>query len=105
MGGDAKRGAKSVDGHGGHAMSRSDELPEYERPEYRVFVRDMRAAGLVVTHYEGRFFYEGPAVSVDGIQDALSNTKVKCRWDSWAAVSSSIPAERGDGSEDSTGGR
>lgn len=81
MGGDAKRGAKSVDRHGGHAMSRLDELPEYERPEYRAFVGDMRAAGLEVTHYRGRSFYEGPAVSVDDIQDALYNTKVRCRWD------------------------
>jgi hypothetical protein len=66
---------------GKHAMSRSDDLPEYERSEYREFARDMRAAGLEVIHYRGRSFYEGPAVSVDDLQDALSNTKVKCRWD------------------------
>lgn len=62
-------------------MSRSADLPEYGRLEYRKFVEDMRAAGLEVTHYKGRSFFEGPAVAVDDIQDALSNTKVKCRWD------------------------
>lgn len=62
-------------------MSRSDDLPVYDRPEYRAFAEDMRSAGLVVTHYKGRSFFEGPAVAVDDIQDALSNTKVKCRWD------------------------
>ncbi len=62
-------------------MATTDELPEYERPEYRRFVADMQAAGLEVTHYRGRYFYEGPAVAVDDIQDALSHTTVKCQWD------------------------
>lgn len=46
------------------------------------FVKDMEEAGLEVEHYHGRFFWEGPAVRVDSIQDALSETKVKCQWDS-----------------------
>lgn len=49
--------------------------------EHRRFVEDMTAAGLEVRHYEGRNFYRGPAVAVDDIQDALSRTNVRCRWD------------------------
>jgi hypothetical protein len=56
-------------------------MPQYTKPEHRKFVEDMEAAGLEVRHYEGRNFYKGPAVDVDDIQDALSKTTVKCRWD------------------------
>jgi hypothetical protein len=47
----------------------------------RRFVKDMEKAGLTPYHYNGRFFYSGPAVNVDSLQDALSHTKVKCQWD------------------------
>ena len=30
----------------------------------------------------GRFFWTGPAVVVDDLQDALSATRVSCQWDS-----------------------
>jgi len=46
------------------------------------FVSDMEEAGLEVEHYRGRFFWEGPAVRVDFLQDALSETKVRCQHDS-----------------------
>jgi hypothetical protein len=45
------------------------------------FVRDMEDAGLEVEHYRGRYYWEGPAVRVDELQDALSATRVKCQWD------------------------
>lgn len=53
----------------------------YKNPSCVKFVADMEAAGLKVRHYRGRGFWEGPAVSADGIQDVLSNTKIKCQWD------------------------
>jgi hypothetical protein len=56
-------------------------MPEYAKPEHRQFIEDMEAAGLEVRHYRGWNFYVGPAVEVDDIQDALSRTKVECRWD------------------------
>ncbi len=56
-------------------------LPVYDRKNYRTFVRDMEAAGLEPYHYRGRWYWEGPAVNVDDLQDALSNTKVPCQWD------------------------
>jgi len=52
---------------------------EYTNPEHSQFVRDMEAAGLEVEHYRGRFGWEGPAVRVDDLQDALGATKVECQ--------------------------
>lgn len=54
---------------------------EYTVPDCIKFVEDMEGAGLFVEHYIGRFYWEGPAVVVHNIQDALSNTKVRCQWD------------------------
>lgn len=54
---------------------------QYSQPAYIRFVADMKRAGLTPYHYHGRFFYEGPAVDVDDLQDALSETRVKCQWD------------------------
>jgi hypothetical protein len=41
----------------------------------------MRGAGLQVRRYRGRFHWEGPAVVVDDLQDALGVTTVHCQWD------------------------
>jgi hypothetical protein len=54
---------------------------EYKSKNFKRFVKDMEEAGLEVRHYNGRFFFEGPAVACDNLQDVLSNTKVKCQWD------------------------
>ena len=53
----------------------------YTQPDCVSFVADMEAAGLEPYHYRGRFFWQGPAVDVDDLQDALSETKVHCQWD------------------------
>lgn len=53
----------------------------YDNPQCNQFVEDMIKAGLKPEHYHGRFFWEGPSVIVDDIQDALSATKVKCQLD------------------------
>ena len=53
----------------------------YKNPDHRQFCLDMAASQLPVRHYEGRFFWSGPAVDVRDIQDALSFTRVKCLWD------------------------
>ena len=57
---------------------------DYDKERYQQFCEDMENAGIECEHYYGRFFYEGPAVIVSDIQNALSNTKVKCSWDSMA---------------------
>jgi hypothetical protein len=46
------------------------------------FMDDMDNAGLEMRYYRGRFYWEGPAVVVENLQDALSETKVRCNWDS-----------------------
>jgi hypothetical protein len=55
---------------------------DYEHADLQRFVRDMQKAGLTPYHYHGRFFWEGPAVDVDDLQEALSETRVKCQHDS-----------------------
>ena len=54
---------------------------EYEEPDHLRFVEDMAEAGLEVQYYQGRFYWEGPAVQVDDLQDAIGATKVRCQWD------------------------
>jgi hypothetical protein len=54
---------------------------KYKNPNHRQFCLDMAAASQPIRHYEGRFFWVGPAVQVADLQDALSYTKVKCLWD------------------------
>ncbi|MEG3877907.1 hypothetical protein QT972_11045 [Microcoleus sp. herbarium7] len=53
----------------------------YTNPEHKQFCLDMIRASIPVKHYNGRFFWSGPAASVSDIQDVLSYTKVKCVWD------------------------
>jgi len=54
---------------------------KYTNKDCVKFVKNMEKAGLTVEHYRGRSFWQGPAVRVDSIQEALSETKVKCQWD------------------------
>jgi hypothetical protein len=54
---------------------------EYQHPDHVQFVEDMEETGLDVRHYRGRFFWRGPAVVVDDLQDALGATEVPCQWD------------------------
>lgn len=53
---------------------------EYPQAHFNQFVQDMENAGLEVRHYEGRFFFRGPAVVVDKIFDAMSRTKIESQW-------------------------
>ena len=59
---------------------------EYTSPSHVQFVQDMQEAGIPVKHYNGRFYYVGPAVFTDeegGLdkQDVYRATTVKCRED------------------------
>lgn len=59
---------------------------EYTKESHVNFVNDMRFAGLgeSLRHYKGRFYWEGPAVSVSrsDLQKAYGATTVKCQEDS-----------------------
>lgn len=56
-------------------------VPTYTDRDCVQFVEDMENAGLQVEHYSGRYFWEGPAVRVDDLQDAMSETKVRVQYD------------------------
>jgi hypothetical protein len=52
--------------------------------EIRRFMRDMKRAGYKMQWYQGRFWWNGPAVETGNgvdLQDILGATKVKCQWD------------------------
>ena len=53
----------------------------YTNPDCIKFVKQMKKAGLKPYHYHGRNFYHGPAVNVNSLQEALSETRVKCQYD------------------------
>ena len=63
-------------------MKNNEKIKSTNLPSaYKRFIKDMEAAELEVRDYKGRYSYDGPAVVVENIQDALSNTKVPCRCD------------------------
>lgn len=55
---------------------------ETGRSDLMRFMRDMKRAGLRIQEYHGRWYWHGPAVVADGLQDVLSRTRVPCQWDS-----------------------
>ena len=61
--------------------SKGKIMTEYKKSNYVKFVSDMEKAGLTPYHYQGRYFYNGPAVNVNHLQEAMSNTKIMCQWD------------------------
>jgi len=68
---------------------------KYDNPDCNHFCCDMEAANLEVEHYHGRFLWEGPAVRVDKLQDALSHTKINCQWDNMGLGFIVYPKARG----------
>ncbi len=55
----------------------------YEKEHFEQFCREVEAAGYTVKHYRGRWFYEGPAVSVesDEFQKMVRATTVELQKD------------------------
>lgn len=67
------------------AEREEEDLPEYDNSRYVQFVEDMRAAGIPVRHYNGRWSYSGPAASTDdefSLQDIMRATRVELTTDS-----------------------
>jgi hypothetical protein len=54
---------------------------DYDNENYKKFCDDMKFAMLECEHYHGRWFYKGPAVIVDDISEAMSQTNVPCQFD------------------------
>lgn len=61
------------------------------------FVRDMERAGMKPYHYRGRFFWQGPAVNVEGkSRDEVARaTKVKLQQDDMGLGLVVYPVESG----------
>lgn len=57
-----------------------EEITRIEEADAR-FRDDMEEAGFEVRDYKGRFFYEGPAVVVSDLQDAIRATDIPLQWD------------------------
>ena len=54
---------------------------KYTHPKHLQFIKDMQQVGLEVRHYKGRYWWQGPAVVVDYIEDARDHTQVPCQSD------------------------
>jgi len=61
-------------------MKEAIGVEDYSDEHAKQFCRDMTNAGFDVEHYNGRFFWEGPAVRCDDPDDVESETKVPCQW-------------------------
>jgi len=56
-------------------------ISDYEQESYKQFIRDVRCEGYEPTHYNGRFFFKGPCIIVENIQDGIRATNVEVQWD------------------------
>ena len=72
-------------------------MKSYTNDDCVQFVDDMEEAGFEVEHYRGRGFWEGPAVRVDRVQDAYSETKVACQSDQMGLGYIVYPVARDEG--------
>lgn len=54
---------------------------KYENERYQKFVDECEAAGLEVEHYEGKYFYAGPAVRSNDKIDVIRATTGELLWD------------------------
>jgi hypothetical protein len=76
----------------------------YTNADHLRFAADMEDAGIDVRHYRGRFFWRGPAVVVDDLQDALGATRVRCQWDQfgrgWVVYPRAYDTDLDDDSEE-----
>ena len=73
---------------------------KYTNKDCVQFIEDMEEAGLEVQHYRGRFFWEGPAVEVDNLQDAMQATKVRVQYDNMGLGFIVYPVASDKGSEE-----
>ena len=73
---------------------------DYESETAKQFCREVTAAGFKPYHYNGRWFWEGPAINVDELQDGYRATSVKCQQDNmglgWVIYPRSSAANKGE---------
>jgi len=63
--------------------SQDQILTVYTNPNHRQFCIDMLNAGLSIFHYEGEYYWSGPAVKFKCVDEVLALTKVPCIWDNF----------------------
>ena len=69
----------------------------YDDPRYLKFVEDMRENGIPVQHYNGRWYYSGPAAVTNrhediDLQDIMRATQVRLQTDSMGLETIVYPA-------------
>ena len=69
------------------------------------FVEDMAEVGIETEHYNGRFFWQGPAARTDEdgwptMQDVIRATTVKVQWDNLGLDWIIYPVKRDPGMPD-----
>ena len=52
-----------------------------KQERYETFRQECEENGLEVRDYKGRFFYDGPAVECDNIQEVIRATTVPVQYD------------------------
>lgn len=57
------------------------ELENYTQQSYKRFIAECYDAGFVLRHYNGRFYFKGPAVVTDDIAKVIRTTTVPVQWD------------------------
>lgn len=57
------------------------DLPNYEEERYRQFCVDMCRASIKVIHYNGRYWYKGPAVVWPRVSEVKEKTSILLQQD------------------------
>jgi hypothetical protein len=63
--------------------SQDEMLTVYTNPNHRQFCIDMFNTGLSIFHYEGEYYWSGPAVKFNSVDEVFALTKVPCIWDTF----------------------
>lgn len=62
-------------------LSGAFETPVYTSPEAQRFVVEAEGSGFEVRHYNGRYGFEGPAISGDDLVELIRAVSVDVQWD------------------------
>lgn len=80
-------------------------MKTYTKKDSLKFIADMDEGGYKVEHYQGRFYWEGPAVRVNDayeLSDVIAATSVRCQWDN-LGLGYIIYPRQSDAGEDTKG--
>lgn len=75
---------------------------DYAEFDLQEFVEDMQFAGYEVQHYHGRWFWEGPSVIAETVEEIRDITDIPIQWDNMGLDYVVYPVEKGKLLEDGT---